>query len=483
MDNPTGSPAPAPSPAGGAQPAPWAPAEGQQGGGWLRSFLEARASYAFLAAALVLYFVCKQEANTSFFGLIPEGVARKYGAYHYHDVRDAGEWWRFFTTLFVSRMGLDALIYLMIFWQLGPQLERMLGTARFTALYLGAGAGGVALAELIDPSTRLQFGVGDTIVAVYAALGAVPGVVLGTTGSLSATFRSPEARSAVLWVGFWSIVRYASTNRFEPAVLGAAGLAVPLGAAMALSRRDLVKGLAGAAVPTLAIAGMIALVCAEKRLQDGELVDRGRPATGRLRGVTPGGADGPETPPPSALQTPEATSEEVADARERVDGLMGRFGPLPPQFGYTLDHQGQARVLLAEVTKVVDGPNTVLGELDAERVKLNIVLANYHEADRIAGELLTLRPGPYARALAGVTAYYRPSLERAEDHLEQATKDHAFLREVPEALFYYARVLEARHGLEAAAAHYEAYDRATGDGPHPAWRQSLKVEARRKLGR
>src|SRR5690606_29274426 len=99
VDNPTGSPAPAPPPAGGAQPAPWEPAEGPQGGGWLRSFLEARASYAFLAAALVLFVVCMQEANVSFFGLIPEEVARKYGAYHYHAVRDEGEWWRFFTTL------------------------------------------------------------------------------------------------------------------------------------------------------------------------------------------------------------------------------------------------------------------------------------------------------------------------------------------------------------------------------------------------
>src|SRR5690606_3417692 len=123
------------------------------------------------------------------------------------------------------------LIYLLIFAQLGPQLERMLGTGRFCALYLGAGAGGVALAELIDPSTRLQFGVGDTIVAVYAVLGAIPGVVLGMTGSLRATVRSPEARSAVFWVGFWSIVRYAMVQRVEFSVLGAAALGIPLGAA------------------------------------------------------------------------------------------------------------------------------------------------------------------------------------------------------------------------------------------------------------
>lgn len=490
MNEPTGSPSSAPPP-GGAPPPAWEPgpsgrAGDPQGPGWLRSILDARASYAFLAAALVLYFVCKQEANVSFLGVIPDGVARKYGAYHYHDVRDQGEWWRFFTTLFVSRMGLDALIYLVIFAQLGPQLERMLGTGRFTVLYLGAGAGGVAIAELVDPSTRLQFGVGDTIVAVYAALGAIPGVILGMTGSLRATIQSPEARSAVFWVGFWAIVRYAMTNRLEPAVLGAAALAVPLGAALALSKRDLVKGLAAAAVPALAVAGLIGLVCAEKRLQDGKLVDRGRPATGRLRNAAPGtGGDDEVTPAPSALEPPEASSEAVAEARAAVEGLLGRFGPLPKQFGYTLDEQGQARALLAEVDKVVNGPNTVLGELDAERAKLNIVLANFNEADRIAGEQLALerRPDPYTRALAGLTAYYRPNLERAEDHLEQATNDARFVLEVPEALFYYAKVIEERHGFEAAAAHYERYDRTIGDGPHQPWRKPLADEARRKLGR
>ncbi len=491
MNEPTGSPSSAPPPGGGAPP-PWEPApahgapEGHgapQGPSWLRAILDARASYAFLAAALVLFFVCVRESNVGFFGVIPEGVARKYGAYHYHDVRDQGEWWRFFTTLFVSRMGLDALIYLLIFAQLGPQLERMLGTARFCVMYLGAGAGGVAIAELIDPSTRLQFGVGDTIVAVYAALGAIPGVILGTTGSLRATVQSPEARSAVFWVGFWSIVRYASTQRLEPAVLGAAALAVPLGAALALSKRDLVKGLATAVVPALAVVAAIGLVCAEKRIHEGKLVDRGRPATGRLRGVAPGGGVDEAAPAPSALEPPEASSEAVAEAREAVDGLLGRFGPLPPQFGYTLDLQGQARALLAEVNKVVNGPNTVMGELDAERAKLNIVLANFHEADRIAGELLTLKPSPFARALAGLTAYYRPNLERAEDHLEQATNDGRFVLEVPEALFYYAKVVEERHGFEAAAAHYERYHRTVGEGPHPAWRTPLADEARRKLGR
>lgn len=486
MNDPTGTPSTAPPPGGAPPPQAWEPAPEPQGPGWLRSILEARASYAFLAAALVLYFVCKQEANVSFLGVIPEEVARKYGGYHYHDVRDGGQWWRFFSTLFISRMGLDALIYLVIFAQLGPQLERLLGTARFAALYLGAGAGGVALAELLDPSTRMQFGVGDTIVAVYAALGAIPGVILGATGSIAATVRSPEARSAVFWVGFWTLVRYAMVGRVEYSVVGAAALAIPFGAAMALSRRDLGKGVAAAVVPALAVVAPIALVCAEKRFEGGKLVDRGRPATGRLRGVAPGGGDADVAPPPpSALEPPEASNEAVAEVRQAVEGLLGRFGPLPPQFGYTLDVQGQARALLAEVNKVVNGPNTVLGELDVEQAKLNIVLANFHEADRIADELLALepKPRPYTRALAGLVAYYRPDLERAERHLEQATTDAGFVLEVPEALFYYAKVVEELHGFEAAAGHYERYHRTIGDGPHPAWRKPLADEARRKLGR
>ncbi|MCO5165184.1 MAG: rhomboid family intramembrane serine protease [Planctomycetes bacterium] len=467
---PPGGPAPQ-------QPAPWEPAAEPQSPGLLRSILEARASYAFLAVALVLFFVCSRESGAGFLGVIPEGVARKYGAYHYHDVRDGGEWWRFFSTLFVSRMGLDALIYLVIFAQLGPQLERVLGTARFCALYMAAGAGGVAMAELLVPSARMTIGAGDTIVAVYAALGAIPGMILGMTGSILATFRSGEARSAVFWVGFWTVVRYYHTQQLDAAIM-AAGLGLPLGFGLALSLRNKAAGAVAAAVPMVVVAVLIGLAAKGLRLRDGELVDRGRPATGRVTG--PRGEDAPR---PSVLEAPAASNKAVAAARDKARALLDRFGPLPPQFGYTLDDQNKAAALLAEVTKVVDGPNAVLGELDPERVRLHIIRANFHEAARIAEEHLTLQPGPPARALAGLAAYYKPDLSRAEDHLDRAMQDAAFVAEVPETVYFYGRVLEDAHGLEAAASHYQRYTRQVGDGRHPEWRQRLLEDARKRLGR
>ncbi|MBX3466876.1 MAG: rhomboid family intramembrane serine protease [Planctomycetes bacterium] len=462
------------------QHAPWEPAPEPQSPGLLRSILEARASYAFLAAVLVVFFMCARDAGVGIFGLVPlpEEVVRKYGAYHYHDVRDNGEWWRFFSSLFVSRLGLDALIYLIVFAQVGPQLERVLGTARFCVMYLGAGAGGLALAELIDPSVRMQLASGDTIVAVYAAMGAMPGVVLGTTGSVLATIRSPVTRSALFMIAFWTIARYFLIQRLEPAVLGAAALGLPLGFGLALSLRNKAAGALASAVPLVAVAVLIGLVGKGLRYRDGELVDRGRPATGRLPG--PATDDAPRA---STLETPAASSKAVAAAREKARALLDRHGPLPAQFGYTLDDQNKAAALLAELTKVVDGPNVVLGELDAERVRLHIIRANFHEAARLAEEHLTLQPGPYARALAGLTAYYKPDLSRAEDHLERATRDAAFLLEVPEALYFYGRVLEDAHGLDAAASHYQRYVRQLGDGRHPDWRRGLVEDARRRLGR
>jgi membrane associated rhomboid family serine protease len=478
---PGGSPPPA-----APQPhAPWEPDE-PAGPGWLKSFLDARASYAFLAAALLLFGLCVRESGISVLGVVPEATAVKYGAYHYRAVRVDGEWWRFLSTLFVSRMGLDAIIYLMIFWQLGPQLERMLGTARFSVLYLGAGAGGVAVAELLDPSTRQQLGVGDTIVAVYAALGAVPGVILGMTGSLKRTIASPEARSAVFWVGFWSVVRYAATNRVEAAILGAAVLGLLLGAGLALSKRSKGVGAAATAVPLLLIVLLIGAVTKNLRYEGGKLVDRGRPASGNAPQRPVDGEQHPDDEPverPSALEPAETSNAAVTELREKVAALATAYGPLPPQFGYKAVEQERARALLAEATKIVNGPNNVTHELDPERIRLSIMTASFHEAHRIAKEFVLSRGSPHALALAGLTAFYLPNLERAEEYLDKAITDEAFVGEVPEVVYYYARVLEERHGLETAAAHYERYDRTVRDGPHPAWRQALVKDARAKLGR
>jgi membrane associated rhomboid family serine protease len=480
-----GAPPPPPDPGPGRpEPAPWQPDRPDGGGaGWLANVREAKASWAFVAAAVVIFLLAWRESHIPLVGAVPlpDEVARKYGAYSWLDLRDNGEWWRFFSTLFVSRMALDALVYLVIFTSVGPQLERLLGTARFSILYLSAGAGGVALAELVDPISR-QNGMGDTIVAVYACLGAIPGVVLGLTGSLLKTVKSPDTRGALSWIAFWTFFRYVAIQRLEPAVLGAAVLGLALGATLAWQKRRAVPGAAASVVPLVAIGILIGLVTHGLRLRDGKLLDRGRPATGQRPPVQPD-APGQETPAPSALTPPDASSAAVAEAREAVKPFLDQFGPLPPPEGYTLDQIEEARGHLVRLEKLVNGANTVTDELDPERVKLDIVTANYHEASRIAGDYLVSKPSPYARALAGLAAYAKRDLGRADDHLSTATGDAAFVVEVPEVRYYYARVLDDEGQHEAALAQYDMYLRAVRDGPYPPWRAPLVEAAKQAVGR
>jgi membrane associated rhomboid family serine protease len=483
LDNPSPPPTtPAPPP-----PA-WEPDE-PQGPGLLEMIREAKVTWAFVASAVIIYLLCWNETGRQLMLWIPEATASKYGAYSWARVREHGEWWRVFSTLFVSRHGLDALIYLVMFAQLGPKLEKVLGSARFGVLYLLTGAGGVALAEVFDPGARFMAGGfavgGDTIVVVYGAMGAIPGLILGMTGSLWKTVRNSEARWSLFYVLFWTFIRYQMTHQFELAILCSLGLGMVLGATLALSRRRLQLGLASSVVPALVSCVAIGLVATGMRWQDGKLVDRGRPASGR---VPPGQTtEQPEPveaePKRSYLDPPETSNEQVQALREKTTPFLERFGPLPKQMGYTLDEQEEARQLLAQVERVANGTNLVLGELDPERIRLNIICSNWNAAARIARELIGLDRQPYARALAGLTALYQPNLEAAEDHFSAVIGDEQFLVEAPEALYYYAVALDERHGPVVAAAHFERYLRLVADGPHPAWRPELIQKARGKLGR
>lgn len=482
----TTNPPPATPPTPATPPPAWEPRHegGGAGGGLLQALKDGRVSYAFIAAACLIFYL-SVEGDFSLRKAVSEPLALKYGAFSYKAVRENGEWWRYITTLFVSRYGLDLVIFGFIFVQAGPQLERVLGSARFAVLYLLAGAGGVALAEVIDPGMHERLGMGDTIVACYAVWGALPGVILGMTRSIKRTITSPQAQGAAMSIAFWSFLRYYMTGSPGWSVVGAALLGLLLAAGLTISKEELGKGVALTAAPLVLIAALIGLAASGKRWQDGKLVDRGRPATGRFPTPQGHGPDGTTEPPPSVLDPPEASNKEVEALREKVGPFLQRFGPLPSNEGVTFEDQEKARTFLAQAEKVVNGPNAVLGELDPERIKLNVLIMNRHDAARIARDHLKLQPGPYARTLAGLTAYQLggSSLEAAEDHLEVATADEKFVLDLPEALYYYARVLEERHGLEVAHAHYQRYVRTLGDGPHPPWRKRLVDDARAKIGR
>jgi membrane associated rhomboid family serine protease len=461
--------------------------------GLIQAMLRSRATLAFVASTLAIFILCLKKAGyaitlQSLLLPLPEEVTKSMGGYSYAAVRDQGEWWRLITTMFVPRSGFDCLIYLHIFFQLGPSLEKALGTWRFMLLYLCGGAAGVAVGELVDPSLTAMTG-GGTIGAVYAALGGIPGVVLGFTGSLGKTLRDSSARGAIFWIAFWSIFRYLQLGgRVEPVTIGSAVFGLLLGASLALSRRNLAGGLMALA-GVLAVGGAtVGAVAQGKRWQDGRLVDRGRPARGD-RPVSPTS----ELGPPSATEPPLGTTEQASDAANEalgpVNAFLDQFGPLPvADEGVTMRQREDAREHLAALEKVANGPNLVLGELDPARVRLHLIMMNYQKAAQVADEhwrmFATADQKPRSRALLAVALAHRGDLDGAHGHLQELVESTPGLPELmPEAVFHYARVLSKLQDDVTAAAKFEHYLRLVENAPRTPWRDRLIATAKQKLGR
>ncbi|MQA94289.1 MAG: rhomboid family intramembrane serine protease [Streptosporangiales bacterium] len=92
-------------------------------------------------------------------GLIPQGVAE-------------GGWYRLISSMFVHdpRSFLHILFNMWALWVLGPQLERLLGHGRFTALYMLSGLGGSVLTYLLAPLGTVTFGASGAIFGLFAGL-------------------------------------------------------------------------------------------------------------------------------------------------------------------------------------------------------------------------------------------------------------------------------------------------------------------------
>ncbi len=99
---------------------------------------------------------------------------------------EAGEWWRMISVVTLHAGLLHVGFNMLITYQLGPQIERELGSWSFLALFLATAAGGSALAYFIGPVAP---GVG--------ASGAVFGLV-GTWLASALRRRSTAAGKAVL---------------------------------------------------------------------------------------------------------------------------------------------------------------------------------------------------------------------------------------------------------------------------------------------
>lgn len=91
------------------------------------------------------------------FGVVPLAIAE-------------GEIWRLLTSAFVHAGLLHLGFNLLVLFMLGPPLERMLGHARFLALYLISALGGATMSYLLLPPVSISIGASGAIFGLMGAL-------------------------------------------------------------------------------------------------------------------------------------------------------------------------------------------------------------------------------------------------------------------------------------------------------------------------
>jgi len=418
------------------------------------------------------------------------GKVIKLGGYSWEKVRDDGQWWRYFTGLYVARLPLDALIFLWLFFNLGPMAEKALGTLRFIAVYLLAGAGGIALAEVFDPGLRLV----GTITCAYALLGAGPGLVLGITFSFKKMLFHPLTRSAAFWIFFSIVLVVYFTPGQDPDIASnafAAGLGFFLGAAFGLSRSKPVIGWPVSILFALAATGAVVTAAQGMAWREGEgLTDRGRP---------PSSTTGPRRPVENPLGTEDEAQDAASQALAEVAPFLDPFGPLPrftwPDQSRVLgDGQvAQAQEHLAALNELALDANLVGFELEPARIRLNLLLGNFRQATKLARLYYEWGPRPEAklieaRLLEGL-AYMEQGGERgltkARDDIQGALDNPGVAMEYPEAVYYLGE-LHLRLGDDVASeAAFDRFLTLTGEDPRkaPPYRRPLIEQAKVQLDR
>jgi membrane associated rhomboid family serine protease len=78
----------------------------------------------------------------------PPQVLYAYGAKLNYLIQEKHEWWRFVTPVFIHIGVIHLLVNMYGLWMIGPYVERLYGSAKFVALWVGTGIMGVAASYL-----------------------------------------------------------------------------------------------------------------------------------------------------------------------------------------------------------------------------------------------------------------------------------------------------------------------------------------------
>jgi membrane associated rhomboid family serine protease len=154
-----------------------------------------------------------------------------------------GEWWRLFTPMVVHFGVLHIGLNMLVLWQIGPPVERVLGRWLYLASYLACGVAGGIVSDLALKSTALSGGASGAIVGIVGVLVGNTLVTqeLGAWGRRSTQewkFNPKVAKSLaiqiVLWIAFTSVF-IKEIDNWAHIGGGVAGLVIGAGVAYARS--------------------------------------------------------------------------------------------------------------------------------------------------------------------------------------------------------------------------------------------------------
>ncbi len=154
-----------------------------------RSPLEAfPVSIGLLGACLVLFVA------TDFAMPDGRGAALKDWAANRSMAFVLGEYWRPVTSIFMHGSLLHVALNMYALWQLCPLLERNIGSARFAAIYFGAGIAASLASMIFDRGSVGASG------AIFGVVGCYIRFERVKLGSFKAVMRDPGSKQLVTWV-------------------------------------------------------------------------------------------------------------------------------------------------------------------------------------------------------------------------------------------------------------------------------------------